>query len=225
MKELVEATGLTKSTLLYYVSLGLIPGPIKTSPNMAYYDPKCINRVKFIKNMKHRHRLSLKEIRHLMDELDDEPTISTHVELTELVFGPSHQEDLMDRKAFQEATGLTNAQTEELLQARLLLPLEKDQFDSEDVVMGKVLAQGLTWGLRIEDLSFYVETGEQIVDHEMKFRKTLTGNRPFHEDAAMTLEMVISARVSRAYITDRLFQHRVAGLRGLKDEMPDPDTL
>ena len=35
MKQLMEATGLPKSTLLYYVEQGLLPPPVKTSPNMA----------------------------------------------------------------------------------------------------------------------------------------------------------------------------------------------
>ena len=52
MKDLVKATGVAKSTLLYYVSLGLIPEPVKTSPNMAWYDPECITRVQFIQTMK-----------------------------------------------------------------------------------------------------------------------------------------------------------------------------
>jgi hypothetical protein len=42
------------------------------------------------------------------------------------------------------------------------------RFDREDVVMGKVLAQGLAWGYRVEDLVFYVQAGEEIVDREMK---------------------------------------------------------
>ena len=36
MNQLMVATGLPKSTLLYYVELGLLPRPVKTSPNMAY---------------------------------------------------------------------------------------------------------------------------------------------------------------------------------------------
>ena len=218
MKELAEATGLAKSTLLYYVSLGLIPEPVKTSPNMAYYDPISVYRVKFIQNMKVHHRLPLGEIRKLMEEWGDDASISTHVELTNLVFGPSHHENLLDRKVFLETTGLTGTQVDELLEARLLIPLEKEFFDSDDVSMGRVLAQGLSWGYGIKDLVFYVDTGEQIVDRELALRKVQTRNLPVSEDAAITLEMVKSARISRAYVTDRLFQCRVSEMKGLKDE-------
>jgi hypothetical protein len=52
-----------------------------------------------------------------------------------------------------------------------------------------------------------------------------TEGTPLQARMLLSLEMVKSARVSRAYITDRLFQPRVAGLRGLKDERFDTDAL
>jgi hypothetical protein len=174
--------------------------------------------------MKRHHRLSLSEIRESMKQWEGKTPLSTHVKLTELVFGVSRQEDLMDLKAFLKATGLTNTQAKTLLKARLLLPLEKNRFDREDVSMGKVLAQGLAWGYRVEDLAFYVKAGEEIVDREMKLRKIVTRNLALAEDAATTLEMVKSARVTRAYVVDRLFQQRVAKMRGLKDEGPHPNA-
>ena len=36
MKELMEATGVTKATILHYVKEGLLPEPVKTGRNMAY---------------------------------------------------------------------------------------------------------------------------------------------------------------------------------------------
>ena len=86
--------------------------------------------------------------------------------------------------------------------------------------MGKVLARGLGWGYRVADLTFYVRAGEQIVDQELKLRTIVTQKLPVIEDAAVTLQMVKSARVTRAYIVDRLFQRRVADMKGLKDEGP-----
>ena len=39
MADLVEATGVPKSTILYYVAEGLLPEPVRPKPNVAYYDP------------------------------------------------------------------------------------------------------------------------------------------------------------------------------------------
>jgi predicted DNA-binding transcriptional regulator AlpA len=41
MKKLMEAAGVTKATVQFYVKEGLIPRPVKTYRNMAYYDVIC----------------------------------------------------------------------------------------------------------------------------------------------------------------------------------------
>ena len=70
----------------------------------------------------------------------------------------------------------------------------------------------------IEDLVYYIELGEKIVDHEMRLRRRMTHHLPHDQDAAMSMELVKDARMTRAYIIDRLFQHRVATMRDLKED-------
>ena len=84
--------------------------------------------------------------------------------------------------------------------------------------MGKVFARAFSWGIRVSDLTYYVELGKKIVDHEFALRGRVTHHLPYGEDAAMTLGMVKNARMSRAYIIERLFQHRVAAMRDIKGE-------
>jgi DNA-binding transcriptional MerR regulator len=218
MNELVEATGVPKSTILHYLHQGLLPEPIKTSPNMAYYDPKCVNRIRFIQHAQRRHRLSLSEIKRMLEIKGEDADLSIHLELKDMIFGESKEDALLDKEAFCRATGLTEKQVGQLLQARLLMPLVEDRFDQEDVSMGSMYARGWARGLRIEDITYYVDLGEKIVDHEMALRRRLTHHLPYDQDAALTLEMVKNARMSRAYIIDRLFQHRVAAMPDLKDE-------
>ena len=79
-------------------------------------------------------------------------------------------------------------------------------------------ARAFSYGLRAKDLAYYVKLGEKIVDHEMALRQRMTYHLPYNEDATLTMEMVKSARMSRAYIIDRLFQHRVAAMKDLKEE-------
>ena len=43
--ELVRQAGVTRATVHHYVREGLLPQPIKTSRNMALYDPSCVERV------------------------------------------------------------------------------------------------------------------------------------------------------------------------------------
>jgi DNA-binding transcriptional MerR regulator len=217
MQELTRATGVPKSTILHYLHAGLLPEPFKTSPNMAYYHPESIDRIKYIQYLQRHHRLSLTEIKRMMDLSGEELDLEARLELKELVFGPPRHEGLLDRDAFCKETGLTAEQIRRLLEARLLLPLEKGRFDAEDTAMGRMFARGFAWGLRIEDVTYYVELGEKIVDHEMALRSRMTHPLSDKENASLTMEMVKNARRSRAYIIDRLFQHRVAGMKDLKD--------
>jgi DNA-binding transcriptional MerR regulator len=222
MNELAAAAGVPKSTILYYLGQGLLPEPRKTSPNMAYYDPACVERIKLIHQMQERHRLSLSEIKRCLDDTERGPKLGVYLELNEEVFGPGDSKRLIDTKAFCRETGLSASQLEELQQAHLLLPLEDGRFDEEDVSMGRMYLGAFNFGIRARDLAYYAELGEKIVDREMELRNRMTGHLPYQEDAAATTQMVGNARMCRAYIIDRLFQHRVAAMKDLKDQ-PAPE--
>jgi len=216
MLELVKATGLPKSTILHYVSEGLLPEPIKTRPNMAYYDPQCIERVELIKTLQGRYRLPLAKIKNLLELKDQGRDLNLRMELAEVVFGPADP-DPLDEAAFGQATGLTPDQLRALRDTRLLLPLNPGQFDREDVGMGRLYAQGLALGLKVEDLSFYPELGWRIVDQEMSLRRRVTHHLPEDMDALITIRLTQAARATRSYVIDRLFQLRAAASRDLKE--------
>jgi DNA-binding transcriptional MerR regulator len=218
MKDLVKDTGVPKSTILHYLHQGLLPEPIKTSPNMAYYPPEILDRIRFIQHMQRHHRLLLSEIKQILESKVGEVDLPIRLELHDIIFGQSRQEGLLETSAFCRTTGLTEQQLNDLLRARLLMPLNEGWFDQEDVNMGQMYARRFSRGAHMEDIKYYVELGEKIVDQEMALRRRMTGHLPDEEDAALTIEMVKSARMCRAYIIDRLFQHRVAAMRDLKEE-------
>jgi len=217
MKDLMEATGLPKSTILHYLHQGLLPEPEKTSPNMAYYDPECIPRIRFIQHMQRHHRLALAEIKEILKTREAEGDLSIRVELNELIFGRTERDAITSHEEFCRVTGLSRKQLDRLVEARLILPVQEGRFDPQDVSMGQVFARGFARGLRVEDVRYYVELGEKIVDHEMALRSRMTHALPSDQDAAVTMEMVKNARMLRAYILDRLFQHRVAAMADLKE--------
>ncbi len=216
MKELVALSGLPKSTLLYYVEQGLLPAPVKTSPNMAYYPPECLERLALIKTLQNQHRLPLQKIHNLLLLRDQGQDITPLIELNQAIFGPGGG-PLLAREAFLRATGLSPRQLAELLAAGLLLPLQDGGFDQQDAAMGALFAGALARGLKVADLAFYHRLGRQIVDQEMELRHRLTSHLPLAQDAALTLQMVRGARATRSYVIDRLFQRRVASTRDLKD--------
>ena len=217
MREVTEATGLPKSTILHYVAQGLLPEPIRTGRNMAYYDPATIEKAKFIRAMQEKYSFPLERIRKLLRSMDEGRDVAPLVELDAVIFGARETPE-MDRKEFREKTGLTDDQIGDLLSARLLLPLKEGLFTDEDVAIGRAFAFSLSKGLVVADLSFYATIAKDMVDQEMRLRKRLTDQLPDEEDAQMTMRLTQGARLLRNYVIDRVFQRRVAAARTLKDE-------
>jgi DNA-binding transcriptional MerR regulator len=217
MRDLIKATGLPKSTILHYMNEGLLPAPVKTGPNMAYYDPACVERIGFIRLMQSKHRMSLGSIKVLLQEHDQGRDLSVLAELHETIFG-GEKEPGLDLAAFCLATGLTEKQVNELTRVRLLLPLRPGIFDRQDAAVGRILKASSELGMAAQDGAFYYRLAEEIVNHEMALRKRITEHLPFDQDAAVTMDMTRAARVLRAYVIDRVFQLRVLSLKGLKDK-------
>jgi DNA-binding transcriptional MerR regulator len=57
--ELAEATGVSTQTIHYYLREGLLPPPIKTARNMAYYGPDHIEDIRLIKELQEKRYLPL----------------------------------------------------------------------------------------------------------------------------------------------------------------------
>lgn len=68
MKELAEASGVSAGTIKHYLREGLLPEPVKTSRNMAYYPPDFVERIKLIKQLQEDRFMPLKVIKSMLDE-------------------------------------------------------------------------------------------------------------------------------------------------------------
>jgi DNA-binding transcriptional MerR regulator len=217
MKELTEATGLPKSAILHYVAQGLLPEPVRTGRNMAYYDPVCIERIKFIKTIQSRYAFPLVKIRLILARQDEGTDALPLIELSKTIFGNAGGAPL-DEAAFRDTTGLSSRQIGSLIKNGLLLPLEKGRYCEQDVAIGRIYARAFALGVTVSDMAFYAVTAKQIVDEEMRLRARLTAHLPEDQDAGLTQGMVTAARATRNYVIDRTFQRRVAASRHLKDE-------
>ena len=71
MRELTGATGLPKSTILHYVAQGLLPEPVRTGRNMAFYDPECVERARYIKEVQNTYAFPLEKIKRLLQSRDE----------------------------------------------------------------------------------------------------------------------------------------------------------
>ena len=217
MKELTEATGVPKSAILFYFSLGLLPEPVKTGRNMAYYDPTCVERISFIRKTQETYAFPLEKIKGLLEMRDRGEDVGSLIELGSIIFGAGDGERL-SRAQFIKETGLSASELKKLSEAGLLLPLGKGTFDAADVRAGRIFKDAIGNGTALSDLSVYRAAALMIVDMEMRVRNERTGSLPAREKAAVTGKMVQAARFMRSYVVDRTFKQRIAGLGGLKED-------
>ena len=66
MRELAEASGVSAGTIKHYLREGLLPDPVKTSRNMAYYPPEFVDRIRLIKQLQEERFMPLKVIKGML---------------------------------------------------------------------------------------------------------------------------------------------------------------
>jgi DNA-binding transcriptional MerR regulator len=71
MRELAEASGVSAGTIKHYLREGLLPEPVRTSRNMAYYPPEFVERIRLIKQLQEERFMPLKHIKAVLEEDPD----------------------------------------------------------------------------------------------------------------------------------------------------------
>ncbi|MEA2391924.1 MAG: hypothetical protein QOK31_2033 [Solirubrobacteraceae bacterium] len=67
MSELAERSGVSAGTIKHYLREGLLPEPVRTSRNMAYYPEEFVERIRLIKRLQEERYMPLKAIRGVME--------------------------------------------------------------------------------------------------------------------------------------------------------------
>src|SRR3978361_605773 len=71
MSELAERSGVSAGTIKHYLREGLLPEPVRTSRNMAYYPESFVERIRLIKRLQEERFMPLGAIRRVLDEDPD----------------------------------------------------------------------------------------------------------------------------------------------------------
>jgi DNA-binding transcriptional MerR regulator len=71
MGELARASGVSAATIKHYLREGLLPEPVKTSRNMAYYPADFVERIRMIKQLQEERYMPLRVIKDLLEEDPD----------------------------------------------------------------------------------------------------------------------------------------------------------
>jgi DNA-binding transcriptional MerR regulator len=70
MSELAEASGVSTGTIKHYLREGLLPEPVRTSRNMAYYPPDFVERIRLIKRLQEERFMPLKLIKGVLEDAE-----------------------------------------------------------------------------------------------------------------------------------------------------------
>ena len=162
MQELSQATGVSGGTIRYYVQKGILPKPLKTHRNMAYYDESYIERIRAIKELQKKRYLPLHIIKMIIESRDlaingEERLILREMEkplFGESLLGGNTQR--MSRQELSAHAGLEPEQMESLEAMGLIEADAEGRFDQECVQIVEILSEIREIGLT-EELDFQVE--------------------------------------------------------------------
>ena len=70
ISQLVGQSGVNKTTIHYYLNLGLLPEPLRTGLNLQLYDQTHLAYLKEIKRLREQENLSLREIKEILKNKD-----------------------------------------------------------------------------------------------------------------------------------------------------------
>lgn len=152
MSELAAASGVSASTLKYYVKEGLVDIAYKTGPNMAYYHPSSVERVKLIKMLQAEKYYPLAVIKRLIQngEMD-----MREIELMDVIHKTGKDSSTI-QYTYQEAlrqSGLTRAQAELLMAEGIITPVRegrKKLFRESDCRMMQLVKARMDAGIPFE---------------------------------------------------------------------------
>jgi DNA-binding transcriptional MerR regulator len=122
MKELAEASGVSAGTIKHYLREGLLPEPVKTSRNMAYYPPEFVERIKLIKQLQEERFLPLAVIRSMLD--DDPERARALVELEDRILERAlvGEEERVSATELRRRYGIPREALERLVELEVLSP-------------------------------------------------------------------------------------------------------
>ncbi len=175
MKEIVARTGESKSTVLHYIHLGLLPEPLRTSKNMAYYPESYIELLNIIRTLQSRFFLPLNAIKRILDLVGPSPTIDRAVQIYEFFYKKEYAasgdpDRIYNRRGFLQEAGLTGRELACLEKLQLLVPFEKDAYNSDDLAVVKSLMTIKQHQISLQDIEFLPELVGQLAKRSINFR-------------------------------------------------------
>lgn len=180
MQELSQATGVSGGTIRYYVQKGILPKPLKTHRNMAYYDESYIERIRAIKELQKKRYLPLNIIKMITASSDlaiDAEQKQILREMERPLFGDALRNGSvqpMSREELSVHSGLEPGHIQALESMGMIEADPEGRFDQECIQIVEILSEikeiGLTEELdfRVEHLQIHLDLMEFLARKEIE---------------------------------------------------------
>lgn len=221
MRELSEASGVSKGTIKFYIREGLIPRPIKTHPNSAYYNETHLNAILSVKELRSKRFLPLSVIKDILGQGKDQLSIEEVRTLTlmdgRLFHNLSEQPAIkpLTLKQLQARTGASLKDIKALEAHRILDPVEKGKrkyYEEDDIRIvegwARLRKAGVTDDFEIgpSNLELHRDMVERLVVEEARLLATrTTGKVPLEK----MVELVEETRLFTTILFDVLHKKKV----------------
>ena len=201
MAELAEASGVSAGTIKHYLREGLLPEPVKTSRNMAWYPPDFVERIQLIKELQERRFMPLKAIKGLL-ELEGEATRISAAEVKRRFGLP---QEVLDRLAELEVIS-PNSRGYGASDVRILEAISRFRAGGYDERIGFTVYDTLRYKRAMDDL---VKEEVEVIMERLGGEVDADRAAQLVEKGAEPLRDLISALHTKALVAE-LKQQRAA---------------
>ncbi|HYH59770.1 MAG TPA: MerR family transcriptional regulator [Thermoleophilaceae bacterium] len=201
MSELAERSGVSTATIKHYLREGLLPEPVKTSRNMAWYPPEFVERIQLIKELQERRFMPLKAIKGLLD-LEGE---ATRVSATELKRRYAVPQEVLDRLAELEVIS-PNSRGYGVSDVRIVEAISRFRAGGYDERIGFTVYDTLRYKRAMEEL---VKEEVEVIMERLGGEVDADRAAQLIEKGAEPLRDLISALHTKALVAE-LRQQRAA---------------
>ena len=201
ISKLSEITGVARDAIRFYIREGLLPAPVKTKKNMAYYDESYVERIKLIKELQRKRFLPLSVIKQILTESEGKigvDEIKTILELDGRLFRNMEASPEFKPMSLEELVGRTGVSVEEIEKLKTLGVLVPKDSSGKEVIEEDSIRIAETWA-KLREAGFTEERGfsadiikvhknlmDILVKKEIRiFAKRVTGRVP--EDEAVRM--------------------------------------
>jgi DNA-binding transcriptional MerR regulator len=206
MRELAEAAGVSAGTIKHYLREGLLPEPVKTSRNMAWYPREFVERVQLIKQLQEERFLPLKVIRELLQQGDVEggaERLRALIELEDRVLERAlsgQDAKAMSAREVAQRYGVPEEALERLEKLEVLTPRRRNgskRYGPDDVqiieAVSRMRASGYSeaLGFTVYDTLIYKRHLEQLVREEVDVMMERVAGEMDTEQAAALVEQAV----------------------------------